>query len=192
MGISERKARQKAELRKKILKATRRLAREKGWAAVTTRSLAEKVEYSTTVLYEHFGNKEQLMLLLREEGFERLQQFIEKALDPSLSPKKQLVVAGMASWQFAKEKPEYYQVMFNLSGINCQVEPDDDAIQRAAGVVYRILAQAGVAQQDSLFMNWWAIVHGFIALQMNGQMPFKEKELEQMLREALERLTVGL
>ena len=67
MGIKERKARQKAELRKKILKSARTIARKHGWEAVTTRKLAEKVEYSTTVIYEHFGNKDQLLLLLREE-----------------------------------------------------------------------------------------------------------------------------
>lgn len=192
MGISERKARQKAELRKKILKAARKLARENGWLSVTTRSLAEKVEYSTTVLYEHFGNKEQLMLILRSEGFERLQQWVEKALDPSLTPKKQLIVAGMASWQFAREKPEYYQVMFNLAGVNCNVPAEDKAMQKAAGVVYRILDQAGVGQTQSFFMNWWAVVHGFIALQVNGQMPFPEKEMERMLLEALERLMAKL
>ena len=62
MGINERKARQKQELRKKILKSARNIARIHGWEAVTTRKLAEKVEYSTTVIYEHFGNKDKFFL----------------------------------------------------------------------------------------------------------------------------------
>lgn len=192
MGIQERKARQKAELRKKILKSARSLARKEGWDAVTTRKLAKRVEYSTTVIYEHFGNKDQLLLLLREEGFERIQQAVEKSLDPSLPPKKQLIAAGMASWRFAREKPEYYQVMFNLGGIHCQAEQESEGLQKAAAVVYRILAQAGVTDAESTFMNWWALVHGFIALNMNGQMPFDSEKMEQLLKESLERLMTRL
>jgi AcrR family transcriptional regulator len=189
MGINERKARQKTELRKKILKSARTLARKEGWEAVTTRKLAEKVEYSTTVIYEYFGNKDQLLLLLREEGFERLQQAVEKALDPSLPPRKQLVAAGIASWNFAKEKPEYYQVMFNLGGIHCRIEKESEALHKAAAVVFRILDQANVVDTESVFMNWWSIVHGFIALEVNGQMPFESRNMEKFLKEALERLT---
>ena len=189
MGINERKARQKAELRKKILKSARTLARKDGWDAVTTRKLAEKVEYSTTVIYEYFGNKDQLLLLLREEGFERMQQAVEKALDPSLPPRKQLVAAGIASWQFAREKPEYYQVMFNLGGIHCQAEKESAALHKATAVVFRILDQAHVVDAESVFMNWWSIVHGFIALDINEQMPFESLQMEKFLQEALERLT---
>lgn len=192
MGIKERKARQKAELRKKILKSARSLARKHGWESVTTRKLAEKVEYSTTVIYEHFGNKDQLLLLLREEGFEKIQQAIEKALDPSLPPKQQLVAAGLASWNFAQEKPEYYQVMFNLGGIYCAQEESSEGLQNAASVVYRILNQAGVADAESTFMNWWALVHGFIALEMNGQMAFHSEKMEGLLKESLDRLMTRL
>lgn len=192
MGIKERKARQKAELRKKILKAARSLARKSGWEAVTTRKLAEKVEYSTTVIYEHFGNKDQLLLLLREEGFEKIQQAVEKSLDPSLPPKKQLIAAGLASWNFAQEKPEYYQVMFNLGGIYCESEKESEGLQKAASVVYRILHQAGIANSESTFMNWWALVYGFIALDMNGQMPFNSEKMECLLKESLERLMTRL
>lgn len=189
MGINERKARQKAELRKKILKSARTLARKEGWEAVTTRRLAEKVEYSTTVIYEYFGNKDQLLLLLREEGFERMQQAVEKALDPSLPPRKQLIAAGIASWKFAHEKPEYYQVMFNLGGIHCRAEAESEALHKAAAVVFRILDQANVVDTKSVFMNWWSIVHGFIALDMNGQLPFAAQNMDKLLQEALERLT---
>lgn len=188
MGIQERKARQKADLRKKILKSARNIARKQGWEAVTTRRLAEKVEYSTTVIYEHFGNKDQLLLLLREEGFERIQQEVEKVLDPSLPPKKQLVAAGMASWKFAHDKPEYYQVMFNLGGVYCAAERSSEGLKKAAGVVYRILGQIGITDVESTFMNWWGLVHGFIALDMDGQMPFDTERMEQLLLESLERL----
>ena len=150
------------------------------------------MEYSTTVIYEHFGNKDQLLLLLREEGFERIQQAVEKSLDPSLPPKQQLIVAGIASWKFAREKPEYYQVMFNLGGIHCTAEEKSKGLQKAAAVVYRILDQAGIADPESTFMNWWALVHGFIALDMHGQMPFDSEKMEGLLKESLERLMTRL
>jgi len=66
MGISERKQRERAALRLAILNATRELATEFGWNAVTLRRIAERIEYSAATVYEHFANKDAILAALAD------------------------------------------------------------------------------------------------------------------------------
>ena len=60
MTAAERRERQRAERHQLIITAARELAEAEGWEAVTTRKLADRVEYSQPVLYGHFANMERL------------------------------------------------------------------------------------------------------------------------------------
>ena len=58
MGIKQRRERERQEIRQSILCAAREIAAEEGWQAVTTRKVAERIEYSQSTIYEYFENKE--------------------------------------------------------------------------------------------------------------------------------------
>ena len=60
MGIAERKIRQKEEVRCAILDAAWNLALTKGWQALSIRKIAEAIEYSVPVIYDHFQNKDDI------------------------------------------------------------------------------------------------------------------------------------
>jgi len=72
MSIQERRERERAEREKLIIAAARELAETEGWDAVTTRRLAERVEYSQPVLYSHFDGKEAIKAAVAVEGFAEL------------------------------------------------------------------------------------------------------------------------
>jgi AcrR family transcriptional regulator len=72
MSIAERKERQRAERYELILVAARELAEAEGWDAVTTRRLAELINYSQPVLYSHFKGKADIMAAVATRGFEEL------------------------------------------------------------------------------------------------------------------------
>ena len=57
-AIRERRERERAQRHQLIIAAARDIAEAEGWDAVTTRRLAEHVEYSQPVLYSHFNGKE--------------------------------------------------------------------------------------------------------------------------------------
>ena len=57
MGITERKLRQKEEVRTSILRAAWQLVEQEGWQALSIRKIAEAIEYSVPVIYDHFKNK---------------------------------------------------------------------------------------------------------------------------------------
>src|SRR5215469_14550084 len=72
MSIQERRERERAARERLIITAARELAETEGWDAVTTRRLAEKVEYSQPVLYSHFKGKDAIVAAVAVEGFAEL------------------------------------------------------------------------------------------------------------------------
>ena len=72
MGITERREREREEVRKKILDAARELFEREGYDNVTMRRIADAIEYSPTTIYLHFEDKDDLVRALCHEDFGRL------------------------------------------------------------------------------------------------------------------------
>lgn len=72
MGVQERRAREKKELRQEILDAAREMFVRDGFENVSMRKIAEKIEYSPTTIYLYFQDKADLLDCLCEETFTRL------------------------------------------------------------------------------------------------------------------------
>ena len=86
MGITERRQRQKEEVRISILKAAWHLVESEGWQAVSIRKIADAIEYSIPVIYDHFENKEAIFLEFTKRGFQLLNEDIIKAGSVSNQP----------------------------------------------------------------------------------------------------------
>ena len=69
MGITERKLRQREEVRASILAAASKLVEKEGWQALSIRKIADAIEYSAPVIYDHFENKDALLLEFTKRGF---------------------------------------------------------------------------------------------------------------------------
>ncbi|WP_315816722.1 helix-turn-helix domain-containing protein [Paraflavitalea speifideaquila] len=69
MGISERRIRQKEEVRSNILVTAWQIVKEEGWQALSIRKIADAIEYSVPVVYDHFVNKESILKEFAREGF---------------------------------------------------------------------------------------------------------------------------
>jgi AcrR family transcriptional regulator len=72
MGIKERKKRDAAKMRSRILEAAMQLYLKGGYQNVTMRRIAAKIEYSPGTIYLYFHSKKDIMLQLCYQGFERL------------------------------------------------------------------------------------------------------------------------
>ena len=72
MAIADRRERERAQRQARIVAVARELAEAEGWEAVTTRRLAESIEYSQPVLYSHFENKDAIVAAVAVEGFAEL------------------------------------------------------------------------------------------------------------------------
>src|SRR5688500_14974071 len=113
MGIAERKAREKEELRQEILSAARELFVEQGYESVSMRKIAEKIEYSPTTIYLHFRDKADLFDCLCADTFERLLAHLEAPAGTG-DPVEALRAELRAYIDFGLAHPVDYRVTFML------------------------------------------------------------------------------
>src|SRR3954447_19681288 len=110
MGIVERKIRQKEEVRTSILEAAWHIVTVEGWQSLSIRKIAEAIEYSVPVIYDHFTNKEAILLEFTKRGFRLLNEELERAIARFANPEQQIEAIAYAYWKFAFTNKEYYQL----------------------------------------------------------------------------------
>ena len=112
MPVKERRAREKEQLRQEILDAARELFVKEGYANVSMRRVAEKIEYSPTTIYLYFKDKADLLFCLCEETFAKLVQTFE-ALGQDQSDPVACLKKGMRAYiEFGLKHPNHYKVTF--------------------------------------------------------------------------------
>src|SRR5689334_8977454 len=111
MGVSERKERQKEEMRQLILNAAMELFLGEGYDSVSIRRIAEKMEYSPATIYTYFPEKDDILFALHNQGFEELYKRQLEVL-PMTDMRKRLLKHGELYIRFGLENPEYYNLMF--------------------------------------------------------------------------------
>jgi len=118
MSITERRQREKELVRTQILAAAWQLVKAEGWQSLSVRKIADLIEYSVPVVYDHFENKEAILFEISLSGFELLQKELKKAKQKHPNPGDQLKAMVDAYWKFAFKNKEYYQLMFGI-GMPC-------------------------------------------------------------------------
>jgi len=113
MGISERKTKEKEELKALILQAARKLFVEKGIEQTTIRNIAHEIEYSVGTVYVYYKDKNDILHDLHTQGFKQLGGEL-KVLFHVTNPMERLKALGRAYLRFAMENPDMYDLMFNM------------------------------------------------------------------------------
>ena len=175
MGPKERRAREREEIREKILDAARELFASEGYEAVTMRRIADRVEYSATAIYFHFRDKDALLKELCETDFRTLAQQFTK-MDRIADPLEKLKATGMAYVQFGLDHPNHYRLMFMTPHPPIDPDqtdkgnPEEDAYAFLKAIVTEAidkkLFKAGYDDVELVSQTMWAGVHGVISLQI--------------------------
>jgi AcrR family transcriptional regulator len=111
MGIKERHEREKESVRRAILDAARDLFVSEGYANVSIRKIADRIEYSPAAIYGYFPSKDDIFFALAEEGFELLFETAAAAPE-SPDPVQGLESRLWAFYEFSKRHPEHFALMF--------------------------------------------------------------------------------
>ena len=187
-----RKATYQEDLKTDILRHTLTLAGEEGWPGVSTRKIADRLQTSTTAIYHYFGGKDAILAELQREGFRQLSNIQLAALaEREGKPKKQLKTVSLAMLQFARENPERYALMFNLDGAVCQHDAADEAAE-GMHQVKNVLQQLTNDNIESVFMHWFAMMQGFVALARHDCHPEQARRFDQLVEDAIGRFIRGL
>lgn len=172
MGITERRIRQKEEVRHRILETAWQIVREEGWQALSIRKIADAIEYSVPVVYDHFENKEAILEEFSRQGFELLVKKLQQAKKKSSDPAAQLKSIADAYWQFAMHNREYYQLMFGLGMACCEMQkcmPKEQVFQDLVmGPINQILDQHDNTDANAClkYHTFWSVMHGLISIKM--------------------------
>lgn len=180
------------DLRSKIIQSALSIAANEGWDSVSTRKVARKVGYSTTAIYHYFGSKSALLEAIQQDGFKEMRNQFERIKDRISDPAQQLLAISLFHFDFAIRQPFHYQVMFNLEGVKVGGTDHHTDQIKSGDIVRSILADLSKENSEELFLNWWAIVHGTIVIQLNDSMKTKPDDTKTMLSNFIRRFIKGL
>ena len=171
MSLADRRRRERANRHDLIIAAARDLAEAEGWEAVTTRRLAEIVEYSQPVLYSHFDGKDAIVRAVAIEGFADLAVRLLQARSAVDAPGPALRAVCNAYLTFTAERPALYQAMFVLP-IDVKFASDDtpSPLKAAFGELVAALMPFD-AHPDLRAEVTWAALHGLAVLRRGGRIP---------------------
>jgi AcrR family transcriptional regulator len=136
-----RRARERASTRERIIEAALLVLEGEGASALTMRRIATDVEYTAPVVYQHFANKDALVLELVAHGHRLMMAELEQAAqEPDIDRRMMRLASEYV--RFAGEHPHLYQVM------------NDDAVpaeerRRAAAPTVGVLEELLTAWSDA-------------------------------------------
>lgn len=111
MGITDRKEREKVEMRRLIIEAAMRMFVEEGYEKTSIRAIADKIEYSPGTIYLYYKDKDELLYEVQRESFDKLlEAFQEKAT--SKDTWKRLIQVLHTYVEFGLAHPDLYDLMF--------------------------------------------------------------------------------
>lgn len=172
MGITDRKLRQKEEVRTSILDAAWEMVVTEGWQSFSIRKVADAIEYSVPVIYSHFENKEAILLEFNRKGFQLLVDQLTAAKAKEDQPADQIRAMGKAYWNFAFANKEYYQLMFGLGIPSCDTAGKIPALGDFNQVIISSIVAMVAPGKTPTFNPWlkyqsfWSMLHGLVSINM--------------------------
>ncbi|WP_069767319.1 TetR/AcrR family transcriptional regulator [Streptomyces sp. LUP30] len=179
MSVQERKARERAERERLIVATARELAEHQGWDAVTTRRLAERIEYSQPVLYSHFRGKREIIGAVALEGATELAVAVRAAAATADGPRARVAALARGYLDFAERNPAVYDALFQLDGGLAYAQDDTpEQLKDAFAALLESLGEvAGDGVHPGLFTEvFWAALHGLATLTRAGRLPRQDAE----------------
>ena len=161
---------EKDDIRTRILDTAWQMVKDEGWQSLSIRKIATAVNYSIPVIYDHFENKEAIVFEFAKQGFRMLTKNVEKAIEKTDDPTEQLKAIADGYWKFASKHKEYYQLMFGMGMVGCEIEkcfPERANFRTMVMEPIKILIASGTQPEvnPSLkYFTFWSILHGLISI----------------------------
>ncbi|RII09197.1 Tetracycline repressor protein class G [Streptomyces sp. YIM 130001] len=191
MSVQERKQRERASRERLIVATARELAEQQGWDAVTTRRLAERIEYSQPVLYSHFRGKREIIGAVALDGATELAAAVRAAASAAKGRRARVTALSRAYLDFAARNPAVYDAIFQLDGgLAFAHEDTPEPLKDAFAALLETLGEvAGDGVHPGLFTEtFWASLHGLATLTRAGRLP--PADIEPRVELLVDRLAV--
>jgi AcrR family transcriptional regulator len=171
MSTSTRRERERAAVRSRLVTVALQILENEGAGAITVRRVATEVEYTAPVIYQHFVNKEALLLTLVEIGHEQLRQRMAESWTDVPGDDAQLVKAAQAYVAFATDNPHLYQMMTD-STIDAEqrFQAAAPSTSHVIGLLTTWAATQNITVRDPMEMCElaWGTIHGIAGIGQLG------------------------
>ena len=144
---------------------------------LSLRRLAKKVGVTPSAVYNHFSDKNALMLAVKLRLYEDIDRYFESHCQASNDPEQYLLDTCLAYYHFAKEHPARFRILFS-STLPMEwstpefVEVSCRCLVRTRKTVFDIYSKYNVACSEAEVVNTtlliWSQLHGIIALKNSG------------------------
>src|SRR6185437_14459684 len=165
--------REHADRHERIIARARALAEAEGWDSVTTRRLADAIEYSQPVLYSHFpGGKAEIMNAVALQGFAEIGTAMSAA-SRRTSDRARLKALVTAYLDFAAANPAVYTAMFALPiSARFASEQSEDELKVAFESIAAVLRNSAEPPRDVGVAAelLWSAMHGVATLERDQRL----------------------
>ncbi len=116
MGIAERKEQERQELRKRILEAAREIIEEEGLGQLSIRKIGNRIEYSPSLIYHYYRNKDEIIDSIVEDGYRRIIADVSEAAPVGVDPLEGIILGFRAYVQLVLGMPAYFKEILFAGG----------------------------------------------------------------------------
>ncbi|WP_236977739.1 TetR/AcrR family transcriptional regulator [Membranihabitans maritimus] len=190
MGISDRKERERQELKNRILDAARQLFLDKGVDNTSIRNIAEIIEYSPGTIYHYFKDKNDILHNLHSEGFRQLRSRMT-VLEAVSDPIEHLKALGRVYVQFGLENRDMYDLMFIKDEPMEFVENEEEdcwvegstTFDYLKKLIQKCMAKGFFPDQElePLSFMIWSAVHGIVSLYIRNRTKILSEEIQNSI-----------
>jgi AcrR family transcriptional regulator len=173
MSIKDRKERETAQMRDKILDSALRVFAEQGYGKVSMRKIAALIDYSPTTIYRFFKNKEELLQTIAAGTFGDLSaKFAMVKTEGSADPLATLKALVREYTVFCVEHPDMFRLFSDIASFEME---DGIMYERLGGTRYMVYQswfgcirqsiRSGCLEMNDevrIFLYLWDAVNGYI------------------------------
>jgi AcrR family transcriptional regulator len=183
----------------KIASATLSILEKEGADAVTMRRVAGLIGVTPMAVYHHFASRTALLTFVTDREFEKLVDHM-RSQPPRRGHKQKLMHVMDYYLDYAFAHPRVFDYVFSQHRHDARKFPADFRARRSptmnvvANTVETAMRDNALATDDvwEVAMEFWAHVHGYIALYRAGRFGCSERQFRQLLQRSLRRMIDGL
>lgn len=171
--------------KEQVLDAALALTREKGFAAVSARSLGEQLGTTSRPIFSHFKTMADVQKAIVEAANDLYQSFRAREIaDGKYPPYK---ASGMAYIRFAREEKELFKLLFMRDRSQETVKDDPEEMDALIGLIGK---QVGIDREAAglFYREMWAYTHGIAAMIATGYADWDEALAARALTDVYEGL----
>jgi len=175
--------------REKILTQARGLIEREGVEALSLSKLADGLGIKAPSLYKHFASKDALLRAVNTITIQGLVGAMQKAINQETDPRAGLINMALAFRTFVHANPNAYVLVF--ARLSPDTAPAAELSESLALPLQKAWSAAfGEVESLSGLRGAWALLHGYIILELNGQFQ-RGGDVATMSMQAFEHYIAG-